>query len=113
MQEEKQDTTDAARQRESGVPGGGAGRRDEVGGSGVYPASAGSAPGDAVVRTPAEWGQGDRGAAGYEDSGCSELFFTEEEMRAAREGRPLHGPPEPGPGRSPARPSRSDRDRQG
>jgi protease I len=54
-------------QRDSGMPGGGQGRTDQVGGSGVFPASASSnAPGDA--RT-----QGERGAAGYEDSGSSEL----------------------------------------
>lgn len=58
---------------ESGQPGGGRGRRDEVGGSGVYPASGAEVPEGADVRTPAEWGQGDRGAAGYEDSGRSEL----------------------------------------
>jgi hypothetical protein len=69
--------------RESGLPGGGAGRRDEVGGSGVHPASAGKAPRDAAIRTPAEWGQGDRGAAGYEDSGESELFFYDAELRGA------------------------------
>jgi putative phosphoribosyl transferase len=69
--------------RESGEPGGGAGRRDEVGGSGVYPASAGAAPGGAELRTPAAWGQGERGAAGYEDAGESELFFYEAELRAA------------------------------
>ncbi|MGH7446843.1 MAG: hypothetical protein ACREK1_01215 [Longimicrobiales bacterium] len=69
--------------RESGLPGGGAGRKDEVGGSGVYPASAGKAPEGAEIRTPAAWGQGDRGAAGYEDSGESELFFYEAELRAA------------------------------
>jgi hypothetical protein len=71
--------------RESGAPGGGQGRRDEVGGSGVYPASAGEAPADAVIRTPAAWGQGVRGAEGYEDSGSSELFFTEAELEAARQ----------------------------
>lgn len=68
---------------ESGAPGGGAGRRDEVGGSGVHPASSGQAPADAEIRTPASWGQGDRGAAGYEDSGDSELFFYDAEPRAA------------------------------
>jgi len=59
--------------RESGLPGGGAGRKDEVGGSGVYPKSAPHPPGDARIVTPASWGQGDRGAAGYEDHGESEL----------------------------------------
>ncbi len=61
--------------RESGVPGGGAGRRDEVGGSGVYPMSGPHPKGDAPVITPAAWGQGARGAAGYEDHGESELYL--------------------------------------
>jgi hypothetical protein len=74
--------SEAAR-RESGQPGGGAGRRDEVGGSGVHPASAGIAPSGAAIRTPAAWGQGERGPAGAEDSGSSELFFYEAELRAA------------------------------
>ena len=69
--------------RESGQPGGGAGRRDEVGGSGVYPASAGNAPEGAEIRTQAGWGQGERGAAGDEDSGTSELFFYDAELEAA------------------------------
>ncbi len=65
-----------AEQRESGMPGGGAGRRDETGLSGVYPASqAEGAAGDAPLRGEEEWGQGERGAAGYEDSGSSELNF--------------------------------------
>ena len=66
-----------------GVPGGGAGRKDEVGGSGVYPASLGHAPADSVVRGQAEWGQGDLGARGYDESGSSELFFYDAELRAA------------------------------
>ena len=68
---------------ESGEPGGGRGRRDEVGGSGVYPASAGNAPADAVPRTQAEWGQGERGAAGYDDAGSSELFYYPAQLEAA------------------------------
>ena len=72
---------------ESGVPGGGAGRRDEVEPSGVYPASAGFAPEDAVIRNQAGWGQGDRGAAGYEDSGQSELNITKEDLEML-EGKP-------------------------
>ena len=56
-----------------GVPGGGKGRTDEVSGSGVYPASDPNAPRDADVHGEASWGQGSRGAAGYSDSGSSEL----------------------------------------
>jgi len=64
--------------RESGQPGGGAGRRDEVGGSGVYPMSGGIPEGKHPdIRTPAAWGQGDRGAEGYNDSGGSELVMRD------------------------------------
>ena len=56
--------------RNSGLPGGGAGRTDQVGGSGVYPASdLDAAPGGAQVHGEASpWGQGERGAEGYNDS---------------------------------------------
>lgn len=59
----------------SNLQSGGQGRRDEVGHSGVFPASGGSAPGDAEAHGMASWGQGERGAAGYEDSGRSELHL--------------------------------------
>jgi len=67
--------------RESGLPGGGAGRRDEVGPTGVHPMSAGI-PKDKhlEIRTPAAWGQGERGAAGYEDSGGSELIYRDGQL---------------------------------
>ncbi|HLK34332.1 MAG TPA: DUF5335 family protein [Terriglobales bacterium] len=60
---------------QSGEPRGGEGRRDEVGRSGVYPMSGPHPPGDAPIRTEAAWGQGERGAAGYEDHGSSELTY--------------------------------------
>jgi len=66
--------------RESGRPGGGQGRRDEAGGSGVYPKTAENIPGDAEIRTPWQWGQGDRGAEGYEDSGGSELVMRGDQV---------------------------------
>ena len=86
--EREQDRQRVAREasgprRESGEPGGGQGRRDEVGGSGVYPASAGRAPDDAGIRTQNAWGQGERGAAGYDDSGSSELHPADTEPGAA------------------------------
>lgn len=67
--------------RESGNPGGGQGRRDDVGRTGVYPQSAAERPGrDAPVRTERSWGQGKRGAAGYEDAGGSELSMRDGEL---------------------------------
>ena len=67
--------------RESGEPGGGTGRRDEVGKSGVYPMSGGLPPGKhPEIRTPASWGQGDRGSAGYEDSGRSGLVWKDGQL---------------------------------
>ena len=81
------DVQDDEERRESGMPGGGAGRRDEPGRSGVYPASsAEGATGDAPIRGESEWGQGERGAAGYEDSGSSELNFeTERQLGLLKE----------------------------
>ena len=74
------------KRRESGLPGGGAGRKDEgLGRSGVYPASGPSAPGDAKIVTPRSWGQGARGAAGYEDHGESELNIPDVKPEKCRD----------------------------
>jgi hypothetical protein len=92
--------------RESGQPGGGQGRRDEVGPTGVHPMSAGADPNrNAEIRTPASWGQGERGAAGYDDAGGSELVWRDGQLlgglTAGPGGEPtidIHGsdrPPEP------------------
>jgi uncharacterized membrane protein len=69
----------AAEQADSGMPGGGRGRIDRVGHTGVYPASDPDAPPDAEAQGMASWGQGERGAAGYEDSGGSEISGLGEE----------------------------------
>ncbi len=89
---------DDRRKDDSGRPGGGAGRKDEVGGSGVYPMSGHNAPKDAEIRNPASWGQGERGAAGYEDSGGSELTMRDGQLlgglTSGPDGRPemdIHG----------------------
>jgi hypothetical protein len=89
--------------RESGMPGGGQGRRDEVGGSGVHPVSAGTDPNrNAEIRTPAAWGQGERGAAGYDDAGGSELVMRDGQLlgglTSGPSGEPtidIHGSDEP------------------
>lgn len=72
--------------RDSGVPGGGRGQKDVVRGSGVYPISGPWPKGKAEIRTEAAWGQGARGAAGYEDSGRSELSPPPKPGRATRAG---------------------------
>lgn len=60
-----------------GVPGEGAGRRDEIGASGVYPFSASAnAADDAPIQSEGAWGQGERGFEGYDDSGGSETQTT-------------------------------------
>ncbi len=85
MRSDRQDE-ERARQREhreeSGLPGGGVGRRDEPGHTGVYPMSAseGASP-DAEATGEMSWGQGERDAAGYEDSGSSETFYIPEESQ--------------------------------
>lgn len=59
---------------DSGMPGGGVGRKEGPFNTPVYPVSADSgAPGDAQVENENAWGQGQRGAAGYQDSGGSSL----------------------------------------
>lgn len=74
------DSSSRADDAREGTPSSEANRRDQVGGSGVYPASAGNAPDDAEVRTPGEWGEG----AGGEEGGRSELRLSEEEIRAGK-----------------------------
>jgi hypothetical protein len=58
--------------RESGEPGGGQGRVDQVGLSGVYPRDADNVPGGAEVRMAGSWGGGD-----YNESGGSELIYRD------------------------------------
>lgn len=93
----KEKEKEKRQKRESGVPGGGQGRRDEVGPTGVYPASAPEGADDeARVRGQMGWGQGERGAEGYYESGTSELPTAEDEPQ------PTPEPVTPGPGRQEA-----------
>jgi hypothetical protein len=88
--------------RESGLPGGGQGRKDVVGQSGVYPGSGPYPSGPAEIRTPAEFVHGQTDAEGRPVEGGSELTYFE--------GRVLLGgvtPPPGGP--APTPPLRSRR----
>lgn len=71
---------------EAGVPGsiGKQGEIEEAPGN-VYPASGPRPPGDAEVREMAAWGQGERGPAGYEDSGPSEIIPPKRFAESARQ----------------------------
>jgi putative phosphoribosyl transferase len=71
--------------RESSQPGGGQGRKDAVDRSGVYPLLQPDAPGTAEVRVAGTWGQGDRGAAGYEDHGGSQFSYRGGQLLGALE----------------------------
>lgn len=76
------------------MPGGGQGRVDEVGGSGIYPVSEmEGASDDAVVHGGMSFGQGDRGAAGYEDAGTSEIFYLDEEKDRGKDAEGERGIP--------------------
>jgi hypothetical protein len=70
-------SSERSEQRDTGMPGDGAGRTDTPGRTGVYPVSSiEQAPADARIQGETSWGQGDRGAAGYQDSGSSELSYA-------------------------------------
>ena len=71
--------------RETGMPGGGAGRRDEVGSSGVYPMSGPHPEGDAPIIPEPAFGQGEDGSAGYEESGRSEIWYSGGEPELCRD----------------------------
>lgn len=75
----RQDRQSGRSNRESGRPGGGQGRVDEVGGSGVYPASGPYPKENAETQGMASWGQGERGAEGYQDHGESEIHPEQNE----------------------------------
>lgn len=78
----------AAEQGDTGRPGDGRGRTDHAGLSNVYPASGPLPPGDARLQPMGTFGQGDRGPAGYQDSGGSEVIPPDRLTREDPAGRP-------------------------
>jgi Ala-tRNA(Pro) deacylase len=65
--------------RESGQPGGGKGRVDVVGQSGVYPGSGPFPEGDVPMRSPGEFVHGQTDEEGHEVQGESELIYLKEQ----------------------------------
>lgn len=62
-------------QAESGQPGGGRGRTDKVGRTGVYPGAGPFPAGEADVKTPESFVHGQRDEEGREVEGGSEISF--------------------------------------
>jgi hypothetical protein len=120
MAKSKRDETtprEADAKRESGEPGGGVGRIDKVERTGVYPFSGPERPpGGAELRPLGDWAGGDRGIAGYEDSGGSELTMRDGQLLGGTtsdaSGRPsidMHG----GESAEPKRGGRSTKRKKG
>ncbi len=65
-QEQETKASEGASRRESGLPGGGQGRIDEVGLSGVYPGSRPWPTGAVEIRSPASFVHGQTDAEGRE-----------------------------------------------
>jgi hypothetical protein len=73
-----QTSPEAAERREIGEPGGGAGRRDDVGRSGIYPVSGDERPSEAQpFRQLGDWSTHGNYPEGYEESGGSELIYRD------------------------------------
>lgn len=86
-------TPEAAAKRESGEPGGGAGRVDEVGRTGVYPMSAKERPPEeAERRTMGKWGAGDHEVSEELTEGGSELVMRDGQLLGGLTAGPTGAP---------------------
>ena len=90
---------EAAERKEIGEPGGGAGRRDDVGRSGIYPVSGDERPQtEQPLRGLGDWSTHGNYPEGYEESGGSELIYRDGQLLGGltsdADGRPsidIHG----------------------
>ena len=78
--------------RESGLPGGGQGRTDEVGPSGVYAGSGPCPTGAVEIRSPASFVHGQTDAEGREVEGDSELIYFQGQTLLGGATPPPSGP---------------------
>jgi len=89
--------------RDSGLPGGGQGRRDEVGHTGVYPGSGPYPEGQSEIRTPGTWVHGQRDEQGREVEGGSEPIYLDEGTLLGGATPPSSSPPQPDAGEDDSR----------
>jgi len=99
----------AAARRESGLPGGGQGRVDEVGRTGVYPASGPYPAGDAEIRTPADFVRGQTDAEGRPVEGGSEPIYFGGKTLLGGATPPASGPATTRKAKAPAKPRATQR----
>jgi hypothetical protein len=83
-----------ASKQDSGQPGGGKGRVDEVKGSPVYPGSGPYPSGDAEVRTPASYVHGQTDEQGRPVEGGSEIIMTDDGTLLGGATPPSSSPPQ-------------------
>jgi hypothetical protein len=93
MAESRERATGAPERRESGQPGGGQGRTDQVGPTGVYPGSGPYPEGPAEVRTPGDFVHGQVDEQGRPVEGGSEITFIPPETAIGGTTPPPSGAP--------------------
>jgi len=92
-QEQETKASEGASRRESGLPGGGQGRIDEVGLSGVYPGSGPWPTGAVEIRSPTSFVHGQTDAEGREVEGGSELIYFQGQTLLGGATPPPSSPP--------------------
>ena len=91
-QERKIQASEGPTRRESGLPGGGQGRTDEAGLSGVYPGSGPWPAGPVDIRSPASFVHGQTDAEGRQVEGGSELIYFQGQTLLGGTTPPPSGP---------------------
>lgn len=91
-QEREVKASEEGSRRESGLPGGGQGRIDEVGLSGVYPGSGPWPAGAVEIRSPASFVHGQTDAEGRQVEGGSELIYFQGQTLLGGATPPPSGP---------------------
>jgi len=92
-QKKDKDTGSAGSERDSGQPGGGKGRVDEVGQSPIYPGSGPYPSGDVEIRTPATLAEGQVDEQGRPVEGGSEIIMTPDGVVVGGATPPPSSPP--------------------
>jgi hypothetical protein len=105
MAENREQTAGAPGRRESGQPGGGQGRTDRVGPTGIYPGSGPYPEGPAEARTPADFVRSQVDEEGRPVEGGSEITFMHPDTDIGGTTPPPSGAPSTAKPQPPDQPS--------